>query len=118
MGTIQLEGMEFFAFHGCFKEEQIIGTKFILDLEVESDTNVAEVSDRLQDTVDYAGIYRKVKHEMGMKSHLLEHVARRIVESIRSAYPSIVYISLKIAKNNPPLGGKIHQVCYKTRWKK
>ena len=35
MGTILLEGMEFFAFHGCFKEEQIIGTKFIVDIQIE-----------------------------------------------------------------------------------
>lgn len=118
MGKILLEGMEFFAFHGCFKEEQIIGTKFILDLELESDTSVAENSDRLYDTVDYAGVYQKVKNEMEMKSHLLEHVARRIIESVHSTYPSIVYIGLKIAKNNPPIGGKIHRVSYETHWKK
>jgi len=27
MGKILLEGMEFFAYHGHYKEEQIIGTK-------------------------------------------------------------------------------------------
>lgn len=118
MGTIQLEGMEFFAFHGCFKEEQIIGTKFIIDLDVESDTGLAEVSDRLHDTLDYVGIYQKVKLEMSRNSHLLEHVARRIIESVHSAYPSILSVNLKISKINPPIGGKIQQVCYKTHWKK
>jgi len=117
MGTIQFEGMEFFSFHGCFKEEQIIGTKFIVDLEIESDTSEAEKSDRLHDTLDYVHVYQTVKNEMSQKSHLLEHVARRIVDSIRLHFPSVLYIAVKIAKLNPPLGGKTGQVCYKTYWR-
>ena len=118
MGTILLEGMEFFAFHGCFKEEQIIGTKFIADLTVEVDTEVAEGSDSLHDTADYVGLYRCVKKEMEQKSHLLEHVARRIMDAIRQEYPAITAIDLKIAKLNPPMGGKMHQVSFMTHWKK
>jgi len=118
MGTILLEGMEFFAFHGCFKEEQIIGTKFIADLTVEVDTEVAEGSDSLHDTADYVGLYRCVKKEMEQKSHLLEHVARRIMDAIRQEFPAITAIDLKIAKLNPPMGGKMHQVSFMTHWKK
>jgi dihydroneopterin aldolase len=118
MGTIQLEGMEFFAFHGCFKEEQIIGTKFLVDLEVRADTSRAEETDRLQDTFDYVHIYQLVKQEMEKKSHLLEHVAHRIIESVRSAYPPIAEISIKIAKINPPVGGKMQQICFQARWTK
>jgi dihydroneopterin aldolase len=116
MGTIMLEGMEFFAFHGCFKEEQIIGTKFIVDLEVEADTTAAEASDNLHDTLDYTGIYRIVKHEMEQKSHLLEHVAHRIREALLAAYPAIRSLRLKIAKVNPPMGGKMKHVSYQTTW--
>jgi dihydroneopterin aldolase len=35
MGKILLEGMEFFAYHGHYEEEQIIGTKFIVDIEID-----------------------------------------------------------------------------------
>jgi dihydroneopterin aldolase len=118
MGTIQLEGMEFFAFHGCFKEEQVIGTKFIVDLSVEVETAAAEQSDRLQDTADYVGLYQCVRQEMEQKSHLLEHVARRIVDAVCEAFPTIRVIDLKIAKINPPMGGKMHQVSFKTHWSK
>jgi 7,8-dihydroneopterin aldolase/epimerase/oxygenase len=118
MGTILLEGMEFFAFHGCFKEEQIIGTKFIVDLVVEVDTAIAEHSDALHDTADYVGLYRCVKREMEQKSHLLEHVARRIVDAVCAEFPSVGAIDLKIAKINPPMGGKMHQVSFKTQWRK
>ena len=116
MGTILLEGMEFYAFHGCFKEEQIIGTKFSLDLKVEVDTSVSEYSDQLKDTTDYVGLYRCVKKEMEQKAHLLEHVARRIMDAVIKEFPTIQAIELKIAKLNPPMGGKMQQVSYKTQW--
>ena len=118
MGKILLEGMEFFAFHGCFKEEQIIGTKFIVDLMVDVDTAAAELSDSLHETADYVGLYRCVKKEMEQKSHLLEHVARRTMEAIRLEFPAITLIELKIAKVNPPMGGKMNQVSFKTNWQR
>jgi dihydroneopterin aldolase len=116
MGQIILEGMEFFAFHGCFREEQIIGSKFRVDLRISTDTDKAELSDHLRDTVDYVALYQAVKVEMEQKSHLLEHVGRRIIDRIRSQFPAITSIHLKIAKNNPPMGGKMHQVCFETGW--
>ena len=118
MGTILLEGMEFFAFHGCFKEERIIGTKFIVDLKIETDTTISETSDHLRDTVDYVGLYQCVKKEMDEKSHLLEHVAKRILTAVHKDFPAIDSIKLKIAKINPPIGGKMQQVSFKTQWKK
>jgi len=118
MGTILLEGMEFFAFHGCFKEEQIIGTKFTVDLQVTTDTAASEISDHLTDTTDYVGLYRCVKKEMEIKSHLLEHVAHRIVTAICKEFPAIDALELKISKLNPPMGGKMQQVSFKTAWVK
>jgi 7,8-dihydroneopterin aldolase/epimerase/oxygenase len=110
MGKILLEGMEFFAYHGHFKEEQIIGTKFIVDLEMEFDTSVAEKTDHLADTVNYQDVYQIVKSEMEINAHLLESVAHRILEAIKSRFPKLRTIQVKIAKVNPPLGGKVKQV--------
>lgn len=112
MGKILLEGMEFFAFHGCFKEEQIIGSKFRVDLHIEADTRKPEETDHLKDTVDYVALYQAVKIEMDQKSYLLEHVARRILDRLHAEFPSVTHIWLKISKNNPPMGGKMHQVSY------
>ena len=38
MSVISIENMEFYAYHGCFKEEQQIGTWFQIDLNIEADT--------------------------------------------------------------------------------
>ena len=116
MGKFTLDGMEFFAYHGCFKEEQLIGTKFIVDLMIETDTSQAEQSDHLHDTVNYTGLYHAVKTEMELKSHLLEHVAGRIIISVSGQFPSITGINITISKLNPPVGGKVKQVSFTTGW--
>jgi len=107
MSVISIEGMEFFAYHGCFKEEQIIGTKFNVDLFLEADTSVAELSDNLSDTVNYLAVYQSVKDEMNTKSKLLEHVARRILNRVKQDFPTVIHARIKIKKLNPPLGGKM-----------
>jgi len=116
MGKIILEGMEFFAYHGCYKEEQVIGTKFIIDLVVDTDTSLAEESDHLKDTLSYVSLYHVVKKEMEQKSHLLEHVAGRIMNSLKLGFPQLTAIELKISKVNPPVGGKMHRVGFATSW--
>ena len=102
--------MEFYAYHGCFKEEQIIGTRFLVDLYLDTNTEKAELSDELGDTVNYQEVYLLVKKEMEVKSKLLEHVGRRILHSIRTTFPEVSSASIKISKMNPPLGGKMKSV--------
>lgn len=102
--------MEFFAYHGCFKEEQIIGTKFSVDLFLETDTTKAEATDNLHDTVNYLSVYQSVKAEMQSKSNLLEHIARRILIRVKKEFPAINHARIKIKKLNPPLGGKMDYV--------
>ena len=110
MSQISIEGMEFFAYHGCFKEEQIIGTKFIVDLFIETDTKIAEESDDLSKTINYQTAYLIVKKEMRIKSKLLENVGRRILSSLKNNFPETKNARVKISKLNPPLGGKINNV--------
>jgi dihydroneopterin aldolase len=102
--------MEFFAYHGCFREEQVIGTRFTVDLEMELDTAKAEASDRLGETVNYQEVYGVVRREMEIPSHLLEHVGRRILDAVKSAFPEVVHAKIRVAKLNPPIGGKTARV--------
>ena len=110
MALIALEGMEFFAYHGCFSEEQIIGTRFVVDLYLETNTQEAEESDRLSKTINYQDVYLIVKEQMAEKSKLLEHVGRRILNVVVEKHPEIEFAEVKVSKMNPPLGGKIGSV--------
>ncbi|MEA3505598.1 MAG: dihydroneopterin aldolase [Bacteroidota bacterium] len=107
---ISLEGMKFFAYHGCFKEEATVGTHFIVDLFFEADTTKAELSDNLKDTIDYQAVYMMVKKQMEQRSNLLENVAHRILKSLTEEFPEIGDAEVKISKMNPPLGGQIGNV--------
>jgi dihydroneopterin aldolase len=102
--------MEFFAYHGCFSEEQIIGTRFIVDLYIEADTKEAEETDQLSKTINYQDVFLLVKEQMEIKSKLLEHVARRVLNTLKQNYPALEFAEIKISKMNPPLGGKIGNV--------
>jgi dihydroneopterin aldolase len=107
MAQISIEGMEFHAYHGCFAEEQLIGTRFIVDLFLDVDTSTAEQSDALHDTVNYLTVYQVVKKEMMVNSKLLEHVGRRILDAVKAHFPDVKHASIKVRKMNPPLGGKM-----------
>ena len=110
MGLIQIENMEFYSFHGHFKEERIVGNKFLVDLTVETDMKIPAESDNLKDAVNYQRLYEIVKQEMEKKSHLLENIAGRILNAIYAETEGIKNATIKVSKMNPPMGGKIGSV--------
>lgn len=110
MAIISLNGMEYYAYHGCFDAERVVGTHFMVDLLMETDVESASKSDNLKETVNYLSVYQMVKQEMEVSSHLLEHVARRILESLHKNFPTVTYSEVTVSKLNPPLGGKLASV--------
>jgi len=106
MGHIQIEGMEFYSFHGHYKEEQIVGNRFLVDLTLETDMEVPAESDNLKDAVNYQSAYEIVKSAMEKKSHLLENIAGRILDAIYTEMSGINRATVKVSKMNPPVGGK------------
>ena len=110
MGTIHIEGMEFYSFHGHFKEEQIVGNKFLVDLLMETDMTNASESDELHDAVNYQTAYKLVKREMEKKSRLLENIAQRILDTLHAELPGVIKATVTIRKMNPPMGGKMRSV--------
>jgi dihydroneopterin aldolase len=107
MSIISIESMEFLSYHGCFPEEQHIGTKFIIDILFDVSTTEAEENDDLSKTINYQSVYKLVKHEMEVNSMLIENVCRRILDSVTKAFPEIRYAEVRLSKMNPPLGGKV-----------
>ncbi|MFA5713123.1 MAG: dihydroneopterin aldolase [Bacteroidales bacterium] len=106
--TIELKEMEFWAYHGHFTQEQIIGNRFVVSVAVEYDISKAGRSDLLEDALNYQELYSVVEREMAHTSHLLESVASRIVDALFNTFPQIEGVSLELSKINPPLGGKLH----------
>lgn len=107
-GIIEIEGMEFFAYHGCFEAEQIVGNKFIVYACLHYKCDKAATSDNIHDALSYQTAYEIIAKEMMQNSHLLENVAQRTINSLYQSFPQLEFVKIKISKLNPPLGGKIY----------
>jgi len=111
MGKIIIEAMEFYAFHGHYQEEQIVGNRFLVDLEMEADLSSPAKSDKLDDAVNYQQAYQIIKSEMRRtKSNLLENIGKRILDALYADMEGIEKATIRIRKLNPPMGGPIKSV--------
>ena len=106
MGLISLEGLDFFAYHGVYQEEQKMGNKYRVDITIETDFMEAATEDKITSTVHYGEVYELVETVMKQRSKLLENLAYRIVEATYKKYPDIITsVEVSVAKFNPPVGG-------------
>lgn len=106
MGKLEISDMVFYSKHGCFEEEQIVGNKFIVNFEGETDMALPCESDSLSDAVNYQEVYDVIKEEMAKTSKLLENVAGRILKRIQKEFPALTSATISVSKINPPLGGQ------------
>ena len=102
---IILEGMQFYGYHGVNPEERVLGQRYVVDLTVDIDLSRAGETDRLEDTVSYARIYRSVRAVMeGEPRNLLESAAQAIADRVLSEFP-VDAVSVTVKKPNPPVRG-------------
>ena len=110
MGIIEIEGMKFYAYHGHFEAEQVVGNYFEVNIRIQTSCSKAAVSDRLEDALNYQTVYEIIQKVMQVKSALLENVAQRILDHLYKNFPEIQGIRVKVSKLNPPMGGEIEKV--------
>lgn len=99
--------MHFYAHHGVLPQETVIGNDFVVNLKLETDFINAFKTDDVGDTLNYAEAYEIVKKEMGIPSKLLEHVAGRIFNALKTEFPDAKIIELRVAKKRPPVSGEV-----------
>ena len=110
MGKIQVNNIKLYANHGCLEEEAKIGSWYRVDVQVSANLDKSSVTDNLNDTVDYVHLNHIVKEEMGIRSKLLEEVARRILDRFFLELEMITNATVSVAKLNPPIGGNVQEV--------
>lgn len=106
MDKIILAGMEFYGYHGVLPQEQTLGQKFTVDVELSLELGQAGNSDDPEDTVDYAGIFNIVRAIIeGRPRRLLESVAEAIADSVLNHFP-VKEVLVRVKKPHAPLPGK------------
>ena len=99
--------MKFHAYHGVLPQETRVGVEFVVNLSFSMSHLRSLQTDNLADTISYAEVYELVKTEMEVPSQLLEHVAGRISAALKTHFPELSGLRLKISKKSPPLGGEV-----------
>lgn len=112
MGLIEVNGIRVFAFHGCLPEEERIGGHYRVDVSVSGDFSVAQDRDRLSDTIDYGRVTDLVREQMAVRSRLIEHVAGRILSSLKAEWPGRGAWKVRIVKERPPVHGDAEEAVY------
>ena len=110
MGRIEVNGLRFYSHHGCMEQETKIGGHYQVDVVIIADLGPSSKSDNLDDTVDYCTIHKIVAREMSTPSKLIEHVGKRIVDSLKSELSLAREVEVKLTKFSPPIEGNCASV--------
>lgn len=110
VGIINIEDMKFYAYHGCFDKEKIVGTPFAVSVRMEYDAQIASHSDNIYDALNYQKAYELIAKEMQQTSNLLEHVAQRILDCLYENFTELCFARVEVKKLAPPMGGEIGSV--------
>lgn len=103
MDRMQLKRMVFFGYHGVIPEENRLGQKYYVDLDMRLDLDRAAKSDDVQDTVNYADVHSLVKEIVeGPHVKLIETLAHNIASAVLGTYTSIIEMTVSVTKPNPP----------------
>ncbi|WP_353182077.1 dihydroneopterin aldolase [Parapedobacter lycopersici] len=114
---VTLRDLRFYAFHGYYPEEQVLGNEFIVEVEAVFNRS-AGTAETLDATVDYEVVYRMVQEEMTLPRKLLETVAEAILDQVRAHYAFVHEARVKLIKNHPPFGGDRAGAAVELIWKR
>jgi dihydroneopterin aldolase len=107
MINVALHGAEFFGKHGFYPEEQLLGSRFVVDISVDFEPKGELLHDKLGDTVDYEHLYEITYAQMQHPRKLIESLCQAIIDDIVKHYPYIGAVSVTIKKLNPPMKGRV-----------
>jgi 7,8-dihydroneopterin aldolase/epimerase/oxygenase len=103
-GSILIEKLDIYAYHGCFSEEERLGQRFTLDIALQTDIRASAISDSLADTVDYGKVVAVVTEAFtARRFNLLEAAARAVALAILSEFPPVSRVEITLRKPAPPI---------------
>ena len=111
LSIIRIKNATFYAYHGALIEEQNLGGKFEVDIDLQCDLTRAAETDSLRMTVDYEKVYAHVSNVIhSHKNHLIETIAHAIAVGIIRDFSSVESATVKVRKPHPPVKGVVDYV--------
>ena len=118
MVEINLNNAEFFAYHGFYPEEQLLGSRFLVDIAVKFQPKGNLSDDEIGNTVNYEQLYNIAADEMQHTRKLIETVCQAIANEVKQTFPFLESLSVCIKKMDPPLKGKVGHSNVVVSWNK
>ena len=108
--TIEISGLALFTHVGVTAAEREVGQRLLLDVRLDVGESDATVTDRLEDTVDYAEVCDTANLVAQQRSYkTLERLCAAIADRLLDRYgPQAVWV--KAAKPEPPLALPVAEV--------
>lgn len=113
MDEIIIEDIRTYAYHGCIEEESKTGGYFLTTIKISGNFLPAAKEDNLTLAVDYVTVSNIVVEEMNIRADLIETVAYRILNALRSHYPATHQVEVKVTKERAPIELDVKQVTVK-----
>jgi dihydroneopterin aldolase len=111
LGIIRLHNAVFYAYHGVLSDEQNLGGKFEVDVDLYCDFKRGANSDHLEDTVNYERVYDCIRTLVLEKKHfLLESLADAIGKGIIKNFSRVYSVTVRVRKPGAPVRGVIDYV--------
>jgi 7,8-dihydroneopterin aldolase/epimerase/oxygenase len=111
LGIIRIHNAVFYAYHGVLTDEQNLGGKFDVDVDLHCDLTRGARSDHLQDTVNYERVYDCIRSLVLDKKHfLLESLAGSIGKGILKNFTKVLSVTVRVRKPGAPVRGVIDHV--------
>lgn len=105
MDVIHIKDLEIFANHGVYPEENRLGQKFVLCMDLFLDTRLAGAQDDLEWSVDYGEVCHTAAAYL--KEHtfkLLEAAAEQLAGELLEKYPLLLGVRIELKKPWAPVG--------------
>ena len=111
LDIIRLHNAIFYAYHGVMSDEQNLGGKFEVDLDLHCDLSDAKQSDTLHRTVNYEKVYGVMKEAVvGKKYFLIEALANSIADKVLKGFSEVQKVVVRVRKPGAAIHGIIDYV--------
>ncbi len=103
--------MQFYGFHGLFPEENKLGQRFDVDVELFLDLQKAGQTDDMNDSIHYGHVYERVQNIVeGEARHLIEAVAEHIASDLLQSFDDLQAITVRVTKPDAPIPGHYESI--------
>ncbi|HEY5316595.1 MAG TPA: dihydroneopterin aldolase [Solirubrobacteraceae bacterium] len=101
--TIEISGLSLFTHVGVTAAEREVGQRLLLDIRIDVGDCDATITDRIEDTVDYAQVCEAANLVAQQRSYkTLERLCTAIADRLLERYEAVA-VWVKAAKPEPPL---------------